>query len=279
MGNLSVVITGTSSGIGEACALYLSRKGFHVFAGVRNGHDGDALLQESSENITPLLLDVTDHESIATSLKKVSDATNKNLFALINNAGIAFGGPLEMVSLFDIQHLIEVNVTGVFAVTKAFIPLLRNNGGGRIVNMGSMAGFFAFPGLSVYSASKYALRAINDSLRLELSPSNISLSIVELGKIKTPMWDKAVHSADETLCEAQDDMMTRYSSLINRLRQYIQNPNALMPDKVAQTVFHILTSKKPKNRYLLGKDSLLFNLMRNLPFAIREKLLLWNPLK
>ena len=127
MKSLPVLITGASSGIGKATALLLSNQGFDVFAGVRKSSDGDTLVSEAPANLTPVLLDVTNQESINASVEKVSNVTGNNLFALINNAGILFAGPLEILSLSDTQKLIDVNLMGTFAVTKAFIPLLRTD--------------------------------------------------------------------------------------------------------------------------------------------------------
>ena len=201
--SLSVLITGTSSGIGKATALYLSNQGFEVFAGVRKSTDGDALRNETAGNLTPVLLDVTNQASINVARENIAKSTENNLFALINNAGIFLGGPLEILSLSDMQKLLDVNLMGVLAVTKTFIPLLRNHGGGRIVNIGSATGFFALPGLSVYSASKYALRGLTDSLRLELHPFNIAVSIMEIGNIDTPIWNKGLTSGEKTIRESE----------------------------------------------------------------------------
>ena len=134
--NATVFITGASTGIGKTCALYLDKIGFHVFAGVRKNIDGDALKQESSDRLQTIIIDVIDTASIQAAVSEVSRLTKNQLFGLINNAGIAFGGPLEILPIQEIKKLLEVNVIGVLAVTKAFLPLLRQSRG-RIINMGS----------------------------------------------------------------------------------------------------------------------------------------------
>src|SRR6266568_4897165 len=161
----SVVVTGASTGIGEACALRLDRRGFRVFAGVRREVDGGALKQKASSRLTPILLDVTDASSIKSAAAAVVAALGEEgLSGLVNNAGIAIAGPLEFLPIDELRRQFEVNVIGQIAVTQAFLPLLRK-GHGRIVNMGSIAGKSALPFTGPYCASKFALEALTDSLR------------------------------------------------------------------------------------------------------------------
>lgn len=275
MKSLPVLITGASSGIGKATALLLSNQGFDVFAGVRKSSDGDTLVSEAPENLTPVLLDVTNQESINASVKKIAKSTGSNLSALINNAGMFFGGPLEMVSLLDMQRLINVNVMGVLAVTKAFIPLLRNNGGGRIINIGSAAGFFASPGLSAYSASKYALRGLTNSLRLELYPFNVMVSIVEIGNIDTPIWHKGLAFGEKTLRDAKEDILKLYTPLINFQKKFAEDSKGIAPGQVAKKIFRILKTKNPKNGYLVGTDARMCKLIVKLPGRLLDKMIVW----
>ena len=164
--NKTILITGTSSGIGKACALYLDKLGFKVYAGVRKQVDGENLKKETSERLTPLILDVTDGESIRTAVTMIEKETDGKVYGLINNAGIGRSGTLEVTPVAEIRKLMEVNLIGLMAVTKAFIPMLRKERG-RIINIGSTSGFLAFPGAGAYSASKFAVRALTDSLRIE----------------------------------------------------------------------------------------------------------------
>jgi len=270
-----VLITGASSGIGRATALLLSKEGFNVFAGVRKSSDGDTLRSEATGNLTPVLLDVTNQESINLSLEKIAKSTENNLFALINNAGMFFGGPLEILSLSNMQKLIDVNLMGVLAVTKAFIPLLRNNGGGRIVNIGSATGFFALPGLSVYSASKYALRGLTDSLRLELHPFNIFVSIMEIGNIDTPIWSKGLASGEKTIRDTNEDKLKLYSPLIDLQKKFAENAKGISPYKVAKKIFRILKTKHPKNSYRVGLDARMGKLIKKLPARLLDKMIVW----
>ena len=275
MKSLPVLITGASSGIGKATALLLSNQGFDVFAGVRKSSDGDTLVSEAPANLTPVLLDVTNQESINASVEKVSNVTGNNLFALINNAGILFAGPLEILSLSDTQKLIDVNLMGTFAVTKAFIPLLRNDSGGRIVNIGSTVGFFPSPGLTAYAASKYALRGFTDSLRVELYPFNISVSIIETGNIDTPIWNKGLAFGDKMLRDANKDTLKLYTPLIDFLKKFTQESDGIAPSQVAKTILLILTTKKPKNGYLVGTDARMCKLIVKLPSRLLDKMIVW----
>ena len=170
----SILITGSSTGIGRASALRLDKEGFQVFAGVRKSSDGEALKNAASGKLIPVVLDVTESESIAKAVKTVSEETNGELYGLMNNAGItAGGGPLELTPISEIRNVLDVNVISVFAVTQAFLPLLRKSKG-RVVNTGSGFGLIALPGTSVYSASKFAVEAISESLRVELRPFGIN---------------------------------------------------------------------------------------------------------
>lgn len=184
----SVVITGASSGIGQACALRLHQSGFHVFAGVRAKADAQTIRLRGEQRLQPLFLDVTISESIAAARETVEASVHPGgLSGLVNNAGIPLGGPLEFLDLDDIRCQFDVNFFGAISVTQAFLPLLRR-ARGRIVNMSSSGGLLALPFMGPYAASKFAMEAISDSLRVELKPWGISVSVVEPGAIATPIW-------------------------------------------------------------------------------------------
>src|SRR5258708_25769309 len=170
----NIVITGASTGIGAACGLGLEGVGYGVFAGVRKAGDGEALKKKSSERLSPVMLDVTNEESIADAVRTVGDVP---LAGLVNNAGIVVPGPLELVPIAMWRKQLEVNVIGQVAVTQAFLPMLRA-GCGRIVNMGSVAGRSALPFSAPYCASKFALEGLTDSLRMEFRRFFIAVSIV-----------------------------------------------------------------------------------------------------
>jgi NAD(P)-dependent dehydrogenase (short-subunit alcohol dehydrogenase family) len=177
-GQGAVVITGASTGIGRATARYLAERGFRVFAGVRRDQDAEVLRQEGAGRVTPLRLDVTDRGSIENAAREAEAAlAGEGLQGLVNNAGIGIGAPLEFVELDELRRQLEVNVIGAVAVTQAFLPLLRRCRG-RIVNVGSIGGRIAQPMLGPYNASKFALEALSDSLRMELGAWGIHVSLV-----------------------------------------------------------------------------------------------------
>lgn len=250
----SVVITGASTGIGAACALHLDQLGWRVFAGVRMQADAETLKAKASARLTPIALDVTDTVSIATAAGAVAGAVGQaGLAGLVNNAGIAVPGPIEFLPLPDLRRQLEINVVGPVAVTQAFLPLIRA-GHGRIVNMGSISGRMATPFTGAYGASKFALEALTDALRLELAPWGISVSVIEPGAIATPMWEKSAKAAQAMLEAAPPEALALYADAIQAVRQTAAHSakSAVDPIEVARAVLHALAAAKPRTRYVVG---------------------------
>ena len=252
-----VVITGASTGIGAGCAIGCAQQGMTVFAGVRDLRAGEALQAKEGAAIIPLQLDVTDDESI----KRAADTVRQRvggagLAGLINNAGIAIGSPLEVIPLSQLRKQLEVNVIGQIAVTQAFLPLLRQ-AQGRIVNMGSIAGRGTIPMMGPYSASKFAMEALTDALRLELYPWGIHVSIIEPGAIATPIWDKSLNTALDVEKDMPAGAKLLYEKAARQVREAVQEAaqRAIPVDAVVQAVLHALTSPRPKTRYLVGTDA------------------------
>lgn len=276
--NRAVVITGASTGIGAACALQLDRLGFAVFAGVRKSEDGVALQKAGSDRLVSLALDVTDPTTVQKSHATVLEATReRGLFGLINNAGIAVVGPLEAVPISDLRRQLEVNVIGQVAVTQAFLPLVRQ-ARGRIVNMGSIAGLSTMPLMGPYSASKFALEAITDALRLEVQQWGIHVSIIEPGAIATPIWNKSAMEAAERETAMGAELRMLYQPIVAAVRKVVgeASKRAISPDAVAKVVEEALTAPSPKPRYLVGIDAKLRSLMvKLLPDRISDRMLTW----
>lgn len=261
-----VVVTGASSGIGQACALRLVRAGWRVVGGVRDEASGERL---QGEGVEPLRLDVTDAAQIASA----ADAVGPRLDGLVDNAGIAVAAPLELVALDELRHQLEVNVVGQVAVTQAFLPALRA-ARGRIVLMGSIGGRSALPFLGPYAASKHALEAIADSLRVELQPWGIAVAIVEPASIRTDIWTKGAARAAEVMVELPPDHLDLYAARIARFREVAlaRGPGS-EPDDVAKAVEHALTAPRPKARYVVGRDAHLRAWIERLPTRLRDRVL------
>lgn len=250
----SVVITGASSGIGEACAAFLDARGWKVFAGVRKEADAQRLHRNASDRLMPLFLDIVDGESIARAGEVVRENVGEHgLDGLVNNAGIGVTGPLEFVPMDDLRRQFEVNVFGHVAVTQQFLPLLRATRG-RIVNMSSIGGRSAAPFLGPYSMSKFALEAYSDALRRELSPWGIDVSCVEPGAIATPIWQKSHDAGAAAQAAAPARARELYAQRMGAMRRYAERSSrdALPPEVVARVVYHALTVPKPRTRYLVG---------------------------
>ncbi len=272
-----VVITGASTGIGAACAVHLAGRGFRVFAGVRRSADGEAL-QAKSASITPVLLDVTDQCSIDSASREVAGAVgDQGLAGLVNNAGIAVGGPLEVLPLDELRRQLEVNVIGHVAVTQAFLPLLRR-GRGRIVNMGSIAGRATMPCLGSYSMSKFALEAMTTALRLELDAWGIEVSIIEPGAIATPIWEKSTKAADQLQAKVGHERLSLYTEHLACVRKVVAEAErrAIPPGAVVRAVEHALTAVRPRTHYLIGADAKFRAVLAAcLPDRMQDALLRW----
>jgi NAD(P)-dependent dehydrogenase (short-subunit alcohol dehydrogenase family) len=254
-GEAGVVVTGASSGIGEACALHLQAAGFRVFAGVRKAEDANRLSRVASARLTPVYLDIVEEGSIRSAVETVkSELGGLPLKGLVNNAGVALGGPLEFVPIDSLRRQLEVNVVGQIAVTQAFLPMLRESSG-RIVNIGSVSGRLGLPLLGPYSASKFALRALTDSLRMELRPWKISVSLVEAGVITTPIWQKAIEAGEEMLAQTGDEVLELYAPAIAATRKAIETTPGIPAERVAEVVTRALTARTAGARYLVGTDA------------------------
>jgi NAD(P)-dependent dehydrogenase (short-subunit alcohol dehydrogenase family) len=248
----TVVITGASTGIGEATALYLAKHGWRVYAGVRKQADADALSASSEGDIRPLILDVTRQEHLQTSVRTVSEALKgETLTGLVNNAGIANMGPLAIQPLDDFKAHFEVNVFGLLRASQAFAPLLgmdktRTGAPGRIVNITSVGGRISAPFLGAYTATKHAVEAMTDTLRRELVVFGIDAIAVGPGSVKTPIWDKAE--------DANSDGPYAGSAWSEALKQFEQvmlkgGREGLPPEQIAKVIEIALEDATPRARY------------------------------
>lgn len=260
----SVVVTGASTGIGRASATRLVRAGWRVFGGVRNDADAESV---RADGIEPVRLDVTSPTEIAAA----AEVVGAELDGLVENAGIAVAAPLELVPLDELRRQLEVNVVGQIAVLQALLPALRR-ARGRVVLMGSIGGRSALPFLGPYAASKHALEAFADVLRIELAPWEIAVSIVEPASVKTAIWTKGAEHADTLREAAEPEVAALYAERIERFRSVaLARGPGIDADVVAKAVEHALTSPRPKARYVVGRDAHLRAWIERLPTRLRDR--------
>jgi len=253
----AVVITGSSTGIGRACAVRLASSGFHVFAGVRKQEDAESLRTEATGSLEPLIIDVTDSQTIEAARRQVEESVGSaGLAGLVNNAGIAVAGPLEFVPLDDFRRQLEVNLLGHIGVTQTFLPLIRT-ARGRIVNITSVGGRVANAFMGPYQSSKWALEALTDALRKELRPWGIHVTAVEPGAIATPMWRKGADAGAEVLDGLPPLGRKLYGNAIRKALEFALKvgERGAPPERVARAVEHALTARRPRPRYLVGVDA------------------------
>lgn len=244
----TVLVTGASSGIGQACAARFARRGWRVLAGVRR--EGSA--PEGTEEV---ILDVTDPPVLEV----------ERLDGLVNNAGVAVAGPLEFLSPEELRHQLEVNVVGQLRTTQRALPALRE-AHGRIVNMGSISGRSALPFLGAYAMSKFALEAMTDAMRLELQPWGIHVAIVEPGTIKTPIWTRERPDPPAEAMELYGERIEAFRAIALK-----RGASGAPPEAVAKVVEDALTAERPKARYLVGRDARLRAGVERLPERVRDR--------
>ena len=254
MDKRAVLVTGASSGIGRECVVLLAAHGFRVFAGVRKSADGAALAEACGRTVSPVILDVTDAAAIRSAAQTiVASLQSDESFGLVNNAGIAVAGPLELVELDALRRQFEVNVFGHVAVTQAFLPILRSHRG-RIVFIGSLVGKIAVPLFAPYSAAKFAIEAIADAFAVELWQWGIRVSLLEPGIIATPIWDKwkshPIEAYGVSSLEARELYRDAHGSML-RLADWLSKAG-ITPQRVAQVVAKALCARRPRSRYLVG---------------------------
>lgn len=255
----SVLVTGASSGIGEAVTNELVRSGCYVWATVRRAEDGERLREQHSSRVEPLLLDITDEAAVASAGKTVRAAGP--LHGLVNNAGVALPGPLEFLPLDSARRQLEVNLLGQLAVTQAMLPALRDaqatGGDARIVMIGSIGGRMGGPMIGTYHAAKFGLVGLTDSLRAELAPSGIKVITIEPGAIATPIFSRAAGVANELRTQLPPAAEQRYAAQYEAaLAQGARNADrGLPPERAARTVVRALTARNPRPRQLIGRDA------------------------
>ena len=246
----NVLITGASTGIGYSLCKEFIEKGYRVIGSVRKEEDATKLTDEFGKDFHALIFDVTNHKVVKDSVSEVKKITgDSGLACLINNAGIAVSGPVMHLSIEDYQRQFDVNLFGVIAVTKAFLPLLGavnqyGNKPGKILNISSVSGQIAFPFMSPYCASKFALEAFSDSLRREMLLYGIDVISIEPGPIKTPIWNKSTDLPTEAMQSDYGPPLQKFGEQIGKSAK-----RGMDPDVLAQKIFEVYRKKNPKTRY------------------------------
>ena len=269
----AVLISGASTGIGRACTLHLDRLGWRVFAGVRSDADASSLQEVASARLRPVFLDVTDPASISGAVRAVGEAVGQvGLSGLVNNAGVPMGGPVEFLDLDEVRKGFEVNVFGALALTQACLHLLRM-AKGHIVNVSSISGLIAIPFLGPYAASKFALEAFSDSLRVELKPWGIPVSVIQPGAIDTPIWNKGANLLQHLADRAPRESFTLYQPAAEIISRFLK-PHGAPPERIAAIVAQALTIRRPRTRYRPGAQARLLLFARLLPDRLRDWLVM-----
>lgn len=271
----TIVITGCSSGFGRVTALHIAKRGWHVFATVRKEADQESLLSEAAtllckEQLTPLICDITSPEQVDALGQTVAASTSR-LDALLNNAGTAYGAPMELLPLDDLRAQFEINVIAHVAVTQALLPLLKA-ARGTIINVSSVSGRIATPVLGPYAASKFAIEAISDTWRVELAPSGVQVVVIEPDSYATSIWKTSKDRAGASVGQHRGGPYERLFRAVEKFSDHAAT-HGHPPQEFADTVEKILTSRRPHTRYVLPRtDIWLILLHQLLPGRIWDRL-------
>jgi len=271
------IVTGSSSGIGYATSLMLARKGFYTYASVRNINKSASLESIANAERLPLKLiqlDVTDDSSVKDAVEKIVLEKGR-IDVLVNNAGYGLFGAFEDLSLDEIKAQFETNFFGVIRVTQHVLPIMRTpqNGGGVIVNVSSINGLIAFPVISAYVGTKFAIEGLSESIAYELEPFGIKVILIEPGAIGSNFMKGSV------LPKRALDPQSPYSELVQKfsVKTSSQHDNATQPEEVAKTIFQAISIEKPEFRYVVGNDAVsLLEARKNMPYSEFQKMIIQN---
>tara|TARA_Y100001970_G_C14173601_1_gene825600 strand:+ start:580 stop:1434 length:855 start_codon:yes stop_codon:yes gene_type:complete len=272
----NIVITGVSTGIGYSSAKILTSYGYKVFGSVRNKNDATKLKNDFGDNFIPLIFDVTDVKSIKNSVSIVKDnlGSEEFLSGLVNNAGVAMGGPITQIDTKVFRKQFDINFFGLIDVTKSFLPLLgidtNNKNKGIIINISSVSGKRAHPFVAPYSASKFALEAFSDSLRRELMLYGIDVVLIEPGPIKTAIWDKIPDIDNNEFIGSDYELsLRRFYKLFIEMGK-----KGLDADIIGNKVLKVLETPKPKTRYVITPNKFFhYTLQGLLPDRLLDKMI------
>jgi len=270
-----VVITGVSTGIGYSSAKILCDSGYRVFGSVRKQEDAEKVTSEFGANFTPLIFDVTDSKGIQENAEIVKSELlpGEALAGLVNNAGVAMGGPINLIDTDVFRQQFEVNFFGLIEVTKTFLPMLgavkNSMQQGKIINISSISGRRAHPFVAPYTASKFAVEAFSDALRREMLLYGVDVILIEPGPIKTAIWDKVPDLDDNEFTGTDYE-----HSLRKFYKMFIEmGKKGFDADIIGNRVKEILQDPSPKTRHVITPNRFInFTLPGILPDRIFDKL-------
>lgn len=268
----AVLITGASSGIGEATTRLMAERGYRVFAGYRKERDG-ARLARYGERVAPVRIDVADEESMVAARDVVAGALRgEPLLGLVNNAGLAVPSFFELIPLDELRFQFEVNFFGAVRMVQLFLPLLRGAGDPRIINVSSIVGRFAAPVLGPYASSKFAMEAFSDTLRVELRDWGVRVVTVEPGKIATSFAANAEAKIPHLPEGAR--LAEPYRRMADRARgENGSDDRGIPPTRVAEVIEAACRRRNPRPRYLVGFDAKMIALLRwAMPDALFDRI-------
>jgi NAD(P)-dependent dehydrogenase (short-subunit alcohol dehydrogenase family) len=251
------VVTGSSSGIGFETSLFLARKGFYTYATMRNLNKSQKINDVAKKENLPLKvlqLDVTDDKSVKDAINQMKDESSR-IDVLVNNAGYGVMGAVEDLSLDEFKSQFETNFFGVIRVTKEVIPIMRNQGGGNIINVSSVGGKIGIPLNSAYISSKFALEGLSESMRYELEQFGIDVILIEPGVVKTNFFE----NADVVNNNTTSNQTSAYSQLTQKLFEgfepMLKSDSSSLPSDVAEVIYQAIESNNRLVRYPVGKDA------------------------
>ena len=268
-GQLRVLVTGASSGIGRAAAVEFARRGHLVFAAARR-EEVLADLASATPNIEAVGLDVTDTDSVRHAWAKIEASTGgAGVDVLVNNAGFALSGPIETLADADVRRQFATNVFGLLTLTRTVLPAMRARGSGRIINISSIVGRTSFPGMGAYGATKYSVEALSDALRQEVAGFGVKVVIIEPGFVATNIGEAAdAHGA------AGQEVPEAYANMVARGARYLatQVANGIAPEKVAAAIVNAAEHPNPRLRYVVpASANLLVALLTSLPGRLADR--------
>lgn len=256
----TVLITGSSSGIGEASARLFLREGFAVYATARRVQTVAHLEREGARTLP---LDVCDENSMVAAVRAV-ESEHGRVDILVNNAGYGLNGPLEELALADVRRQFETNVFGLLRLSQLVLPAMRRAGSGRIVNVGSVGGSFTAPGAGAYHATKHAVESLSDALRMEVASFGVRVALIKPTGVRTAFADKVAGTLPQTGTDSPYYFFKQNFVHVVNAMFAPKSPEITTPEEVARVIYRAATEPRPRARYVAGASGHAYLLLRRL---------------